>query len=119
MPETLPQTLNWKILADWDHDGTFVGPSDDISDRIDIRAGIRATRGRDPARSLGEPRIPSLEMRGVNHDRFFSNDFPGSPIYQMATQGVPVLAFALVGQDYDATPRSMPTTRACMPAADR
>lgn len=96
------RSLNWRVLCDWDYNNQFSDPWDDISARIDIARGISATRGRDPSRSLGEPRVPALQMVGLNDDRFFTNGYSGSPIYQKATTGRPVELAALVGEDYDA-----------------
>jgi len=81
---------SWEFLVDWDNNGNYTGTYDDISSRVEITPGVTATRGRDPARSLGEPRIPAMQLVAMNDDRFFSNDFPGSPIYQKASTGRPI-----------------------------
>lgn len=82
--------MNWEVLVDWDNNDDYEGTYDDISNRVNILKGVTATRGRDPSRSLGEPRIPALQFDALNDDKFFSNEFAGSPIYQKATTGRPV-----------------------------
>ncbi len=77
----MAEVINWKVLLNLNNDADFIDANEDISTRVDIEKGITATRGRDPSRAFGEPRIPAMEFTSFNDDYFWSTASPSSPLY--------------------------------------
>jgi len=69
----------WKIYVDWDNNGDFSGPGDDITNFV---TGVSWRRGRDRASSLtGQALSLSFEIRLDNSDGRFNSFLATGPLY--------------------------------------
>jgi hypothetical protein len=80
------------VAVDWAGDGTFTGPYDDVTRDTAADPGLVLDAGRDGARSLNPPKVPSLDFALRNDTARYSHENPNSPVYQLVTPGTPVQA---------------------------
>jgi hypothetical protein len=97
-PTALPSYWTPKVQVDWSGDGTYTGPADDVTRDTAADPGLTLDTGRDGARSLNPPKVPSLELELRNDHVRYSNENPLSPVYQLVTPGTPVLASFTFGK---------------------
>ena len=79
----------WTVKVDWDNNGNFTGPEDDIS--ADVNR-LRLTFGR--GSSVDEMRPASVEIELDNASRKYSRYNSSSPIYGLMLAGRPVMVEA-------------------------
>lgn len=89
----------WIAKCDWDANGNFTGTYDDISTRLLATPGVDVQLGRDSARPLGQPVVPSGGYTAYNDDKVLSAEYPASPLYNLLTAGRPALLQARYGTD--------------------
>jgi hypothetical protein len=87
---TSPRTIETEVFVDWNNDGTFTGAYDDVSADVLADPGVTVQYGRDQARSLSPPMIPSCDFTLDNESRRYSPENAGSPLYQLIQPGRPV-----------------------------
>src|SRR5690606_6182599 len=72
--------LKWRFAVDWDNDGDFTGPGEDVTDRVLASGGFSATFGRDQARALAPPAAGRAAFTLNNQSGDYSPDRPDSPL---------------------------------------
>ena len=70
-------TTTWEILIDWDRDGSYSGPYDDVTSRVMLANWFVGFR--DPYKDTAENSLLALVLN--NADRFYSPDFIGGSLY--------------------------------------
>lgn len=81
--------VHWHVFVDWEGNGNFTGPDDDISADLD---GVRLTFGRGSA--LDEIRPALFEARLDNAARKYSRYNSSSPLFGLMLAGRPVRVVA-------------------------
>lgn len=89
----LPAIYAPKIEVDWDRDGNY----SDVTLDADGDPGITIDAGRDGARALSPPKVPSASFELRNDHGRYSNERAASPVYQRVRPGTPVLISASYG----------------------
>lgn len=72
----LPQ---YTVAVDWENDGTFTAPGDDVTQ--DITGDMTVTYGRDQNRQLSPAAIGSSAFSVINVDRSYSSENTSSALY--------------------------------------
>lgn len=75
---TLPE--GYTIAVDWNGDGSYDGPHDNVTEDVLQRGPANFAYGRDQARQLAPPRVGTLSLTLCNADRLYSPENPDSPI---------------------------------------
>lgn len=70
----------FRFAVDWDGDGDFTGPGEDVTERVLARGSFSATFGRDQARALSPPASGRAAFTLNNTSRDYSPDNAGSPL---------------------------------------
>lgn len=70
----------YTVAVDWNGDGEFDGPYDDVTDDVLARGPVTFEYGRDAARALSPPRVGQLTTILCNADRIYSPENPDSPV---------------------------------------
>lgn len=94
-PGVLP--LCPKILVDWIGDGLFASPVSDVTRDVPGDPGLVIDTGRDGSRALSPPKVPSASFDLRNDHKRYSNEYGGSPVYQLVRPGTPVVLSATYG----------------------
>lgn len=100
---TLPATLDVSVEVSLDGTGAYTGAHDDVTAVVSVTPGVTIQEGREGARALLPPRVPSLAYELRNEDARYSPQHPGSAVYQLLIPGRPTRVVALHGdvRDYD------------------
>ena len=85
------------VRISWDGTGAFTGPYDDVTADTAAEPGLTIDSGRDGARSLNPPKVPSADFTLRNDTARYSQENPISPVYQRVTPGTPVQVSATYG----------------------
>lgn len=112
-----PSTGFYIIAIDWDNDGDFIDPFDEVSPDVLDQPGIRFNRGRDRQRTLQPAAATEAGFLLDNTDRRYSPENAASPIFGKMLPGRPLHIRALIEgtlynlwrgfvADYDALPDS-------------
>jgi len=80
-PPPVTSTAGSLVLVDWEKDGDFGGDYDDVSDLVDVDAGITAERGKDQIQQLSPPIAGQSNVYLRNYDKLFSAWNTDSPLY--------------------------------------
>jgi len=72
-------TTTYEMAVDWQNDGTFTGPHDDVTDDV-LDSGVTVTYGREQGRQLSPGAVGGTEMILCNASRLYSPESPDSPI---------------------------------------
>jgi hypothetical protein len=88
-------------LVDWDNDGTYTGPYDDVSSFVLPAEQITISgQGRDQARATAPPQQPRMDQTLINLDRRFSSQFASSVLAGTLLPGRPTQFRVLPGVDW-------------------
>ena len=87
-----------QVAVSWDGSGDFDGAYDDVTNDVAIAPGITIDEGRDGTRALAPPKVNAIDFELHNHERTYSQEYSGSPIYQRVLTGRPVRVSALHGE---------------------
>lgn len=93
----LPALYAPKVEINWNGDGTFSGPADDVTADTAGDPGVTIDAGRDGSRALNPPKVPSVSFSLRNDHRKYSNEWAGSPVYQFVRPGTPLVVSAAYG----------------------
>jgi hypothetical protein len=88
LPTVLPD--GYTVAIDWDGDGTFDDPHEDVTDDVLQRGVVTFQYGRDQARALSPPRVGELGFILCNAERIYSPENPSSPISEDVAPAAPV-----------------------------
>jgi SH3-like domain-containing protein len=80
----------YAVAIDWNSDGSFDGPYDDVTDSVLQRGPVVFQYGRDQDRQLAPPSVGSMTMTLCNADRIYSPENPDSPIADELSPAAPV-----------------------------
>lgn len=80
----------YTVAVDWDSDGSFDGPYDNVTTDVLARGAVTFQYGRDQDRQLAPPAVGELQMVLCNADRIYSPENPDSPIADDLSPGAPV-----------------------------
>lgn len=80
----------YTVAIDWNSDGSFDGPYDDVTDDVLQRGPVVFQYGRDQDRQLAPPAVASMTMTLCNADRIYSPENPSSPIADELSPAAPV-----------------------------
>lgn len=69
----------YEMAVDWEDDGTYVGPYDDVTGDV-LSSGVTVTYGREQGRQLSPGSVGSAGMILCNASRLYSPESPDSPI---------------------------------------
>lgn len=97
MTSPLPALWVPKVEVSWDGSGAFTGPYDDVTPDAAADPGLAVDTGRDGARSMNPPKVPSADFTLRNDTARYSHEAPTSPVYQLVTPGTPVRVSASYG----------------------
>lgn len=86
-----------RIEVDWDGDGLFASAASDVTADAAGDPGLVIDTGRDGARALSPPKVPSASFELRNDHGRYSNERGASPVYQLVRPGVPVRMSASYG----------------------
>lgn len=88
----LPPILDdgYRVLIDWNGDGTYDGPHENVTDDVLQRGPVVFEYGRDQARALSPPRVGTLGFTLCNADRIYSPENEASPISEDVSPASPV-----------------------------
>jgi hypothetical protein len=95
----LPALYSPRVQIDWNGDGAYAGPADDVTIDTAGEPGITIDAGRDGARALSPPKVPSASFELRNDHGRYSNERAASPVYQLVRPGTPVLISASYGAE--------------------
>lgn len=96
-----PRTINYDALVDWDLDGNYTGPYDNVIEHVLATDTIAiAGQGRDQARGTSPPQIPTLAYALKNTDRRYSSENDGSPLTEKLRAGRPCQVRATSDTDW-------------------
>lgn len=95
---TVPSTLELTVEISLDGSGDYTGPHDDVTASVAVDPGIEIDEGREGARSLMPPKVPSLDYSLHNKDGQYSQENPGGVAYQLLIPGRPTRVRALHGE---------------------
>lgn len=100
---TLPATIDVTVEISLDGTGDYTGPNDDVTSAIAVDPGIEYDEGREGARALNPPKVPTLSYELHNEDGRYSQENAGGVAYQLLLPGRPTRVTALHGEegDYD------------------
>lgn len=70
----------YTVAIDWDGDGDFDGPHENVTDDVLQRGVVDFQYGRDQARALSPPRVGAIGFTLCNADKVFSPESQDSPI---------------------------------------
>jgi hypothetical protein len=80
----------YTVAVDWNGDGDFDDPNDDVTNDVLARGPVVFQYGRDQARQLSPPMVGSLSMTLCNADRIYSPENTDSPIVDEIAPAAPV-----------------------------
>ncbi|MFC5744838.1 hypothetical protein [Actinomadura rugatobispora] len=76
----VPGEAHFRFAIDWDGDGDFTGPGEDVTDQVLAKSGFSTEFGRDQARALSPPASGRATFTLNNISRNYSPDNPASPL---------------------------------------
>jgi hypothetical protein len=85
------------VMVDWVGDGAFASPVSDVTADVPGDPGLVIDTGRDGARALSPPKVPSASFELRNDHGRYSNERGASPVYQLVRPGTPVVMSASYG----------------------
>lgn len=91
-------TLATTVEISLDGSGDYTGTNDDVTAAVDVAAGVSIEQGREGARALMPPKVPSHSVVLHNEDGAYSQENPGSPVYQLLIPGRPSRVTVLHGE---------------------
>jgi hypothetical protein len=94
-PGVLP--LCARVLVDWLGDGLYASTVSDVTRDVPGDPGLVIDAGRDGARALSPPKVPSASFELRNDHGRYSNENGASPVYQRVRPGTPVVMSATYG----------------------
>jgi hypothetical protein len=103
------QPMAPRVFVDWQRDGNFTGPYDDVTADVAAVPGFEIDGGRDGVRTLSPPKVQAGAFELFNHDGKYSQHRADSPVYQRVLPGRPVQYAGYVG-DVDAYNAPTPYT---------
>jgi hypothetical protein len=68
------------VFCDWDDDGDYLDPGEDVSARVLADRGVTMERGRDQLRALAPPMAGKLDLALDNRSRDYSTENAASPL---------------------------------------
>lgn len=80
----------YTVAIDWNGDGKYDGPYENVTDDVLARGAVQFQYGRDQARALSPPRVGSIAFTLCNGDRIFSPENPDSPISNDISPAAPI-----------------------------
>jgi len=87
----------YTVAVDWNSDGDFDDPNDDVTADVLRRGAVTFQYGRDQARQLSPPMVGSLSFGLCNADRIYSPENPDSPIVNDIAPAAPVKVEVVTG----------------------
>ena len=96
---TLPATIDVTVEVSLDGTGTYAGANDNVTSAVAVEPGISVAEGREGARALLPPRVPTLEYELHNEQGQYSQENAGSPVYQQLITGRPTRVTVLHGDE--------------------
>jgi hypothetical protein len=87
----------YTVAVDWNSDGDFDDPNDDVTDDVLRRGAVVFQYGRDQARQLSPPMVGSISFGLCNADRIYSPENPDSPIVDDIAPAAPVKVEVVTG----------------------
>ena len=91
-------TLDTTVEISLDGTGAYSGAYDDVTAAVDVAAGVTVDLGREGARALMPPKVPSHSVVLHNEDGAYSQENPASPVYQLLIPGRPSRVTVLHGE---------------------
>ena len=79
-----------EVYVSWDGTAAFSGPYDRVTPDTAGDPGLALDAGLDGLRALSPPKIVALDFELFNHDGTYSQNRPGSPVYQRVLPGRPI-----------------------------
>jgi hypothetical protein len=73
-------TDGYTVAIDWDGDGDYTDPGENVTDDVLQRGVVTFQYGRDSSRALSPPRVGAIGFTLCNADRLYSPENPDSPI---------------------------------------
>jgi hypothetical protein len=100
---TLPSTIDVTVEVSLDGSGAYTGAHDDVTAAVAVDPGIEYDEGREGARALNPPKVPSLGYELHNESGAYSPENAGGVAYQLLIPGRPTRVTATHGVegDYD------------------
>lgn len=95
---TLPATIDATAEISLDGSGAYTGPDDDVTAAVAVDTGVTIQEGREGARALMPPKVPSLDYELHNDDGAFSAENADSPVYQLLIPGRPTRVIVQHGE---------------------
>lgn len=86
---TLPATIEATVEVSLDGSGAYTGTYDDVTGAVAVEPGLTIDEGREGARALMPPKVPSLSFDLHNESGAYSQENPASPVYQLLIPGRP------------------------------
>jgi hypothetical protein len=96
-PTALRALYSPQVKIDWNRDNSYAGAADDVTADTAADPGVTIDAGRDGARALNPPKVPSASFELRNDHRRYSNEWAGSPVYQLVRAGAPIAITASYG----------------------
>jgi len=96
---TLPATIDVTVEVSLDGTGAYTGLYDDVTGAVAVDPGIVISEGREGARSLMPPKVPSLSYELHNEQGQYSQENAGSHVYQLLIPARPTRVTALHGAE--------------------
>lgn len=95
-----PEGAQYTVAIDWENDGSFTDPDDDITDDV-LGTGVVVAYGRDSARQLSPPAVGRASFSLCNVSREFSPENSSSPLFGNLDAARPVeIKTAFEGTEY-------------------
>jgi hypothetical protein len=86
-PLPVPGLMQPHVYVDWQRDGDFVGPYDEVTHDVAADPGFEIDGGRDGIRSLAPPKVQAGSFELLNHTGKYSQHRADSPVYQRVVPG--------------------------------
>lgn len=83
-------TDGYTVAIDWNGDGDYTGPNENVTDDVLTRGPVVFQYGRDQARALSPPRVGTIGFSLCNADRIYSPENPDSPIHADIAPAAPI-----------------------------
>lgn len=91
-----PLAAGYTVAVDWNSDGDFGDPNDDVTGDVLARGAVVFQYGRDQDRQIAPPAVGSMTMTLCNADRIYSPENTDSPIADELSPAAPVTVETVV-----------------------